>query len=688
MQLCDSSIDKYVKNKYYDRLNAMKGPERASERFRLEVEALDFELKETDEIFGWFKFTDKGYRGVCFGDEAYGAQTQEVLSLPRKFGCKTRVDKGHTLIDYGSVIKYGLSYYEKRIISELDAEPENEYLNAMKSALDSVRILLRRADGFLESEMKKCDEEGDISRKKKTEELRRILKKVPFEPAESFREAIQAVWIIHFLTPLAEGAWCSISLGRFDRYMYPFYKASLENGMSREEAKSILANFYELLNSYADGACLMNVGPEYNELSELLIECQKEFYLPSPILGARINKETPGHIMNSLIDEKLFNRGQPTFYSEDSCVKALTEKGIPREKAIGFSNNSCMGISIAGEEFNSMWGIVFNTSSALEAAVNEGRGVTRNFCVPGISAVKNIEELYKSFEKSADYILTLCVNAYELAVGLSERTDPDPFVSLLTENCIGKHCDRISGAVYHNVTVECMGMVNASDGIYAIDRLVFKERKYTLNELCEAVKMNFRGFESLREDILRCKKYGQNSEADEYAVRTAEILQRVIRRFSCGKYILCPSLHTLDANVGYGGGWGAGFDGRCAGTPFAKNAGPSNNVRKSDPTDLVLSALKLPQYKFFGGQPIDVNFGTDTVRNHKSEIAALIKVYLSNGGIQFQVNSLSSKLLREAADFPEKYPDIVVRIGGYSVLFKNISNATKEEFIERVRAEE
>ncbi len=163
-------------------------------------------------------------------------------------------------------------------------------------------------------------------------------------------------------------------------------------------------------------------------------------------------------------------------------------------------------------------------------------------------------------------------------------------------------------------------MVNVADGICAIDKLVFKEKKYTLDELCEAVKMNFEGYESLRQDILDCPKYGQNSEADIYAVKVAEIMQRNIRIYNHDNFIFSPSLHTIDSNVGYGRAWNAGFDGRYACTPFAKNAGPSNDVRKSDPTDLVLSAAKLPQYKFFGGQPIDINFGTDTVKNHMAHL--------------------------------------------------------------------
>lgn len=346
-----------------------------------------------------------------------------------------------------------------------------------------------------------------------------------------------------------------------------------------------------------------------------------------------------------------------------------------------------MGISIAGEEVNSMWGTVFCTSAALEAAVNGGKLLLRDFTVPNIDRVTNIDELFISFEKTVKFLFGICANAYNHKASITERTDPDPFVSILTKNCIEKHCDRISGAVYHNVTVECMGMINVADGICAIDRLVFKEKKYTIDELCEAVKMNFEGYETLRQDILDCPKYGQNSEADKYAVKVAEIMQRVIRSFDHDNFIFSPSLHTLDSNVGYGMNWGAGFDGRCAGAPFAKNAGPSNDVRKSEPSDLVLSATKLPQHKFFGGQPIDINFGTDTVKNHKAEIAALVKVYLLNGGIQFQVNSLSSKLLRDATDNPEKYPNLVVRIGGYSLFFNSISRESKEEFIERVAKE-
>lgn len=376
------------------------------------------------------------------------------------------------------------------------------------------------------------------------------------------------------------------------------------------------------------------------------------------------------------------------YKTANSCINALLEKGTTLEEAKHFSNNSCMGISITGNEFNSMWGCVFSVSAVLETAMNCGKTLNSDdVFVPDITVPHNTDELFGNFEKCAKHLLDICVKSYEKRAEITEKTLPDPFVSLLTPGCIEKHCDRIIGVKYHNVTFECMGMVNVSDGIHAVDRLVFKDKKYTIDEINTAVRNNFSGFKNLQNDIKGCLKFGENSEADEYAVRLAEILQKLIRGFDHDNLYYSPSLHTLDSNVGYGAEYGAGYDGRCAGEPFAKNAGASNEVRTSAPTSMILSSSKLPQYKFFGGQPIDVSFSPDMVRNHKKEIRTLIEVYMERGGLQFQVNSVSSKLLRAAMGNPEKYPNLVVRIGGYSIYFNNISKESQKEFIERFEKE-
>lgn len=682
--LCDWNIERYVRKNHYDDLNRLSPMLRFAEKFRWETELLEIDFAPDDEIAGWFRFAERCDDRVVFSDETENSESEKIMTAPEEFGSRTCVDRGHTLINYETILKHGLAFYESKLENELEKHPNDECLSAMKSSLDSALSFVNRVQKAAQAKLSSCS----VHEKPHLTTICDMLKKVPYHGAEGFREAVQAVWIIHFLAPLAENAWCSISLGRFDSYMYPFYKNSVDGGMTRAEAKSILCNFYRLLNSYADGACLLNIGPEYNALSELIAECQKELSLPAPILGARIDDDTPDEIWDLLLDEKLFSMGQPTFYGEKSCISALTEKGLKIDEAKGFSNNSCMGISIPGAEFNSMWGCVFSVSSALEAAVNCGRPLAaEKTIVPEISEPKSLDALFENFEKCAEYMLKICAASYEERARVSEKLFPDAFLSLLTRDCIEKRRDRISGAKYHNITVECMGSVNASDGICAIDNLVFQKGKYSLAELTEAVKNNFEGFEDIASDIASCPKFGENAAADDYAVRLTEILARLIRTFSHENMYYSPSLHTLDTNVAYGREHGAGYDGRRAGEPFAKNAGASNSARTADPTSMALSAARLPQHAFFGGQPIDVNFAADTVKNHKKEIRSLISVYLEKGGLQFQVNSLSSAILKDASDNPGKYPYLVVRIGGYSIYFDKIAKSTQKEFIERVEKE-
>lgn len=681
---CDYAIERYVRKESFELLNGLSPLERFSEKLKRVIAELDIEIKPEDEIVGRFNFDKKCDEEVVFDGERQTAEDERIITEIEKYKSSTSIDSGHTLVNYEEILNCGLAFYEKRIDAELEKYPQNEYLTAMKSAVASSVTLTKKASEEIDKRL--CEDTEDLNR---LEELKRIINKVPYKPAESFREAVQSVWIIHFLTPLSGSAWYSISLGRFDEYMYPFYKKSLNNGMTRDEAKKILHNFYKLLNGYSDGACLLNIGPDYNELSELITECQKEFALPAPILGARVDENTPDSIWNALIDEKLFSMGQPTFYGETACIRALTEKGLSKDETAKFSNNSCMGIAIPGNEFNSMWGCVFSVCTALEAALNNGKCLSSLEVpvIPNISAPSSTEELFSNFESCAKYILDIGVKSYEKRAEVFERVYPNPFISLLMGSCIEKHCDRTSGAEYHNVTVECMGMINAADGIYAVDRLVFKENKYTLEEINRAVADNFVGYENIRNDILKCPKFGQNTEADGYAVRVAEILQKIIRSYDHGNMYYSPSLHTLDTNVWRGMELGAGYDGRYAGTPLAKNAGPSNIARSAEPTSMILSSSALPQHKFYGGQPIDVNFTADTVRSRKDTVKTLIMTYHNRGGLQFQVNSLSSKLLRDATDNPEKYPNLVVRIGGYSIYFNNISRESKEEFIERFEKE-
>lgn len=686
---CNSDYGKLIYNKHYDYLSTLSPIKQATEYFKFKLQELPIYVFDDDLLFGFFGFDEiidtEGFKPLP--EPIFTDDEQKIIDFPEKIRTYTKIDKAHTCVNYKIIITKGLIFYESRINEELKKSPDDPYLNAMKSTIDSVCAFQKRIALLIDQKINVANKNDKL----RLQRMKNAVLKVPYLPADDFYEALQSIWIIHFLTPMSEDMWCSISLGDFDNYMYPYYKKELENGTDKKELRDLMYNFYKLLNSYCDGACAMNVGGKvYTEFSKFLIECQRDFGFPGPILAARISKETDNEIFDTLIDEKLFTVGQPTFYSEEGCIEALIEKGVPISEAKGFANNSCMGISMPGQEANSMWGCVFTVTRAFEAALTNGCSLASDqVLIPNINSdIKSLDELYKVFYKCCDYILNIALKSYKIKSNATSKYTPNPFLSILTDNCIEKHTDRYTGARYNNATVECIGMINTSDGICAIDRLVFKEKKYTLSEYISAVKNNFEGYDELLHDVLNCSKYGQNSEADKYAVELAETLERMIRKHDEGNFKFSPSLHTLDANVGHGFNLGATFDGRLAKAPIAKNAGTgTNGVRTNDPTGLIMSAIKLPQYKFYGGQPIDIYFDINIVKNKKEQIRTLIRTYLENGGLQFQVNSISPKILREALENPELHRGLIVRVGGYSLYFNQLSHLRKLDFIERFENE-
>ena len=679
---CSARYENWVRDKYFDRLNELPPLPRAVKWLEYLLEELPLHLLPEDRFFGWFGFEtepESRRRPAFSSDRPFPPDTEKALEEIGKYHTSVSFDRGHVLTDYESILKNGLGHYLSMIENELEGKPGDPMLSAMREALLSVKAFCEKLACFASAEAEKA--EGEI--RTRFLAIAEMLKKVPFSPAETFLEAIQSVWLIHFLIPLCNNAWFSISLGRFDRYMLPYYRKAIKDGASKEEIKAVLYEFYELLNHYADAACALNIGgesedgEEYNELSYLLIECQKEFSFPAPILVARIGKDTPDEVFEKLIDDALFSRGQPTFYSEENCASSLIEKGVPPEEAGKFSNNSCMGFGLPGRELNSMWGCVFNMPAVLEEVLTAE------------PLPRSTDEIFSRFEIHAGRLLDRALGAYESVAETCEYNAPDLFLSAITESCVKKAADRVSGVDYHNVTVETAGLVNASDGIAAIEKLVFREKKYALAEINAAVKANFEGCAVLRAELLAAPKYGEDlEEADNMVARLSELMQRLIRKHDHKNYYFLPSLHSLDANVGWGAGFGAGYDGRAAGEPFVKNAGPGNAVRKKDPTAVILSASRLPQVKFYGGQPIDLHFESDTVKKNPAAIREAIRVYFARGGLQLQVNSLSSALLRKAYEEPENYAGLVVRIGGYSIRFNSLSERSKLEFIERFEKEE
>lgn len=688
-------LDGYLKNKYYDTLSPLSPCLREAELFRLTVEEMPLEIRKGDEFAGWYGFADE-YAPVTEAVREFPrvpgiSPEKEALRLDMAREVQTEVafSAAHTCIDYGKVLQEGLAGYRQKVERALAASPENEMLRAMELSL---RAACRYGERFAALAAEKAAAETDAAEKMRLAEIAKGLSRVPQYGAETFRQAVQSVWLMHSLIPMAERSWASISLGRMDQYLYPFYRTHLQHGGTREEAKAILKHLFLLLDSYGDGACAMNIGgmdaqgrEKLNELSFLLLEVEKEMALRAPIFVLRVSENTPDAVLDSLIDFDLFKIGQPTFYSEENCRKAVMHRGISEAEAAGFSCNSCMGLILAGQEFADMWGVKFNAHLPLELAVS-GAPFHGKLPVnlPKCDPVTDFESLLRGY---GHYFRALAALCGELSLAYAEEVAanaPDPLLSALTEGCIENRADRAVGAKYNTVTVETMGLTNTCDALMAIKQLVFEEKRYALGEMIAAAKADYAGYEALRQDILRCRKYGENDgEMNDLVRRVTEIAAEACRGQKNGNRMYLPSLHTIDANVWYGMSLPATLDGRKGGEPVGKNADPSFLLQKTEHTSVIQSAAAVVQTEFSGGQPIDLYFDKAwfAEKSTRDKIRALVRTYFRLGGLQLQVNSVDLELLKKAHPDPEKYPHVIIRKGGYSVRFSELGKEAREEFM-------
>ena len=689
------TLDGYLKNKYFDILAPLSPCLREAELFRLTVEEMPLEIRKGDEFAGWYGFAED-HAPVAEDVREFPrvpgiSPENEALrqSLANKVQTEVAFSSAHTCIDYGKILQNGLAGYMHRVTEALDESPENEMLRAMAVSLQAA---CRYGERYASLAAEKAAAETDAAEKKRLAEMAKGLSRVPKYGAENFRQAVQSIWLMHTLVPMAERSWASISLGRLDQYLFPFYKRHIDNGGTREEAKVILKHLFLLLDSYGDGACAMNIGgmdargcEELNELSFLLLEVEKEMALRAPIFALRVSENTPDAVLDSLIDFDLFKIGQPTFYSEENCRKAVMGRGISEADAAGFSCNSCMGLILAGQEFADMWGVKFNTHLPLELAIS-GAPFHGKLPVdfPKCDPVTDFASLLRGYEHYFRALASLCG---KLSLAYAEdvaANAPDPLLSALTEGCVENRADRAVGAKYNTVTVETMGLTNTCDALMAIKQLVFTEKRYTLEEMVSAAKADYVGYEPLRQDILRCKKYGENDgEMNALVRRVSLIAAAACREQKNGNRMYLPSLHTIDANVWYGMTLPATLDGRKAGDPVGKNADPSFLLQKTEHTSVIQSAAAVAQTEFSGGQPIDLYFDKAwfAEKTTRDKIRALVRTYFRLGGLQLQVNSVDLELLKKAHPEPEKYPHVIIRKGGYSVRFSELGKEAREEFM-------
>ena len=647
------------------------------------------------------------------------------------FGMEGKLNAGdaHLAVNYERLLSEGLKGYEERTKAFKDAldftDPEsvdkNEFYKAVLIVIEAVHHFALRYSRLAEE---LAGKEKDPKRKAELEEMSRICSKVPYEPASSFKEAVQSVWFIQLILQI-ESNGHSLSYGRFDQYMYPYYKKEIQDGtMTEEEAGEILTCLWIktlTINKIRSQAhTLSSAGsPMYqnvtiggqtsdkkdavNELSFAVLKSVAQTRLTQPNLTVRYHQNINKQFFDECIEVMKLGFGMPALNNDEIIIPSFINWGVKEEDAYNYSAIGCVETAVPGKWGYRCTGMSYiNFPRVLLCAMNNGVDLTsgKRF-TKGYGYFKDMdsyEDLLAAWDKTVREMTRYSVIVENVIDKASERDVPDILCSALTDDCIGRgKTIKEGGAVYDFISGLQVGIANMADSLAAIKQLVYEEKKITKEQLWNAILDDFQSPENqkIQEMLVNdVPKYGNdNDDVDLLVLEAYDSYLDEIKKYPNTRYQRGPiggirygGTSSISANVGQGMGTKATPDGRNAFEPLAEGCSPAHNADKNGPTAVFKTVSKLPTEKITGGVLLNQKMTPQmlSTEENKQKLEMLIRTFFNRlHGYHVQYNIVSKETLLDAQVHPEDHKDLIVRVAGYSAFFNVLSKKTQDDIIER-----
>lgn len=647
------------------------------------------------------------------------------------FGMEGKLNAGdaHLAVNYERILKDGLRGYEKRVKEykvALDlTNPDNIdkycFYNAVLIVLKAVRNFANRY-----SVLAKDLAEKELNQERKIEllEISRICSKVPYEPAETFKEAVQSVWFIQLILQI-ESNGHSLSYGRFDQYMYPYYDRDIKNGTIKEsEALELLTCLWIktlTINKVRSQAhTLSSAGsPMYqnvtiagqttdkkdavNDLSFLVLKSVAQTRLTQPNLTVRYHKNINKRFLDECVEVMRLGFGMPALNNDEIIIPSFMDWQVKEEDAYNYSAIGCVETAVPGKWGYRCTGMSYiNFPRMLLCTMNNGVDLTSNKRFTKgygyFTEMESYEELLKAWDKTIREITRYSVIVENVIDKASERDVPDILCSALTDDCIARgKTIKEGGAVYDFISGLQVGIANMADCLAAIKKLVYEEKKITRQELWDAILDDFSSPKNkkIQEMLIReAPKYGNDDDyVDQLIVEAYDSYIDEIEKYPNTRYNRGPiggiryaGTSSISANVGQGMSTMATPDGRNAFEPLAEGCSPAHNSDKNGPTAVFKSVSKLRTNKITGGVLLNQKMTPQmlSTEENRQKLELLIKTFFNRlHGYHVQYNIVSKETLIDAQKHPEKHKDLIVRVAGYSAFFNVLSKKTQDDIIGR-----
>lgn len=625
---------------------------------------------------------------------------------------------GHIVSDFRKILEKGFLGVRKEAEGKLTqlnfADPESFKKSLFwKAVLTVSDATIKFAERYAELAKKIANQAVSPSRKAELERIAEVCRWVPAKPARTFHEALQSCWFVQLIIQI-ETNGSSVSLGRLDQHLHPYYASDIIQGViSQEEAQELLECFFlktsEIMKVRPISRRSLHGGftrfqnltlggqtkegkDATNELTYMCLDARTHLKLVDPQLSLRVHAESPQNLL--LRAAKLISEGggHPALFSDEVVIPSLLSRGVPLSVARDYAIVGCVEISFVGL-FSRADGGYVNLPKALELALNNG--VSRiEKTQAGLStgdplAFRSFADVLEAFKKQLEYIVYLQTIENNLIDMIHEETMPHIFMSCVVPKCIEKGTDVTGGgAVFNWTSPMAVGLANVGNSLAAIKRAVFQEKKITMAELVDALNANFEGKEDLRRILLGIPKYGNDNDfVDLLTKEVAKIYYQITegqRNHRGGIFV--PSMYSLTSNIPLGAVTGALPDGRKAQEPFAEGISPCLGTDTEGPTAVLKSVAKLDLARATGGIILNQKFSPDLLRstNELQKFVDMIRTYLVTlKGMEVQYNVVTRETLIKAQKTPKKYRDLIVRVTGYSAYFVDLSRQIQDDIIRR-----
>lgn len=643
----------------------------------------DEDKKRVDALYDYW--VDHDVKAIYCQDVLNESTTGRFIDCKYPYMATARLSG--MMLDYKKLVTLGIN----GIINLLESKDKNEFIEASIETMHLFKDVIQRQIELVREQKNQTD---DAARLKDLDLMEKDLLYIKENKPSTFHQALQLFWLY------ALCAGC-INYGRMDIVLGPYLKHDIDAGLiDEEEAYRYIKSLWTMIENRrttVNGRIIVGgQGREDIEACDLFAKiclrvCKDTRYV-EPQFTLRFDSTTSEEIMDMAYECIASGATYPTLYNDDVNVSAVEyAMRVSNEYAKHYVPFGCGEFVIQGKSVGTP-NTLLNLTKIMQISMNEGYDPMDHVYKAGpvkvkpLSEIKTFDELYEQYNRVLDFYMDLSVHDQAYSYEVMNREVSFLFSSILMDDCISRGKALLDGGVeILGGTNETYGNINTSDAMYAVKTLVFDQKKYTLEELNEAALHNYVGYEKIHKDILALPKYGNDVEdVDEMANHMYEYVAQGIRQRGIDKgmgyYLIVIS--NNQTNTDWGHETDASLDGRLKGVYMNPANNPQGGQAKSGPT-AVLNSLARFDAKYHGGSVQNIKFTPRMMHEDKEKVKMLFKTYFAKGGCQLMVTVVDHGVLEDAQKHPENYPDLIVRVAGYSAVFVNLTPDIQAELLSR-----